>query len=132
MVLVASQHLIDGIQQVAPYHGDLVDDEQIQRAQDVNLVFREAVAVAWVTLDVLAGQVETGRQLEERVDGHATGIDGRHACRCHHDVSLLRLCPKATQEGGLACTCLACQEDVAMGILGVFEREVKFWVLYFH
>ena len=41
------------------------------------------------------------------------------------------LCPQVPQEGGLARARLAGQKDVALSILCVFVRQVKFWILHF-
>ena len=41
MVLETPQYLVDGIEQVASHHRDLVDDQHVERPHDVDLVLRE-------------------------------------------------------------------------------------------
>ncbi len=38
VVTVAAKHVVNGIEQVCPHHADLIDDDQVQRAEQLDLV----------------------------------------------------------------------------------------------
>ena len=65
-VLIASQHFVDGVKQVTANHRNLVDDEQVECAKDVDLVLRIGVfRFLFASGNILSWQVKTRRQLEE-------------------------------------------------------------------
>ena len=127
MVAVAAHHRVDGVEQVGAHHRDLVDDEQVERGQNLALLATE------VELALYLGVGHEGRegQLEERVYGHAAGIDGRHARWCHDDGALARAFHHSAQEGCLARSGLACQENAASGVLHKVPRRAQL-IVFLH
>lgn len=41
VVAETSQYRVDGVEHIAPHHRDLVDDEQVERADDLPLLLAE-------------------------------------------------------------------------------------------
>ena len=62
------------------------------------------------------------------MDGHTIGVDSCHTSRGDHDHSFLRVVSQLAQEGSLACSCFARQEDVPLGVHGVLIRQFKLLV----
>ena len=75
-------------------------------------------------LVVAAGQ-RPERELEERVERDAAGVDGGHARRCGHDHLLGQAFLQRAQEGGFARARLAGQEQVPAGVLHVVEGQIQ-------
>jgi len=63
--------------------------------------------------------------LEERVDGHAPGVDGSHTRRCHYHAALLRPLDDGAQERGLARPRLAREKDAAPRVLHEVPRLLQ-------
>lgn len=61
------------------------------------------------------------RQLEETVQGAASGVDGGDACRSQYHVFLLRGLADVFQEGRLTCSCFSRKEYGLAGILDEFQ-----------
>ena len=110
-VAVLAQHAVDGIEQVATHHGYLVDDEEVEGAQDALLLLAHLEETALAALRHHARQMDAGRELEKGVDGGTAGIDGSHARGGHHDHAFGGQFPDTTQKGGLARTGASCEED---------------------
>ena len=83
-VTETTEHGVDGIEEVGTHHTDLIDDKHVKGGDDASFGFGEVVAVA----DRRTGDVRRGRQLKERMDRHAAGIDSRHTRRGHNDHPL--------------------------------------------
>ena len=112
-VAEAPEYGVDGIEQVAAHHRDLVDDQQVERGDDAAFLLAEVE----LALDAGIGHEGRERQLEEGVDGDTAGIDGCHTCGRHNDRAFLALFYDGLQEGGLSRTCLARKEDAATCVL---------------
>ena len=91
----------------------------------------EPISTLLVSLYVLPRQIKSWCELEEGVYGHSSSIYRGYSRRSNHDIPFMCLCPQVPQEGGLARARLAGQKDVALSILCVFVRQVKFWILHF-
>ena len=128
MFTEATQHRINSIEQIGTYHGDFVDDEEVHRSDNLTLL----TAKVELALHLGSRHVGRERQLEERVDGDATRIDGRHTCGCHDYGALARLLHHRLQERCLARSCLACQKDAASRVLHEVPRRVQLAVLFHH
>ena len=126
MVAETAQHRVHGIEQVAAHHRHLVDDKQVERGNDATFLAPEVE----LALDGGIGHIGRERQLEERVDGHATGIDGGHARGCYHDESFARAFDHGLEESGLARSGLAGEENAAAGMLDKVPGCAKLVVTY--
>ena len=129
-VFVEAQHGINLVEEVGTYHGNLVNDEEVERADDVLLLLAEAVLLV-LRIERASGDIGRQGELEERVYGDPTGIDGRHARRRHHDHALGRTLLETAQKGGLARTCLARKEYVHPRALHKLPREGQLLILLF-
>ena len=96
-ILKATQHGINGIQKVTPYHTNLIDNKQVKRSNDVAFLLRYAI----LSFDYSVRNVGRERQLKERMNGHSTCIDGCNACRRNHNQALLTLLYNAFKECSL-------------------------------
>ena len=117
-----AQHAVYGIKKVGTHHRDLVDDERVDRTDDVYLLFREAELLL---LEIIVGYERRKRQLEERVDGHTFGIDGSDARRRYHHDALRRLLLQSTQKGGLSRASLTGEEEVGVRCLYYVPSELR-------
>ena len=113
MVAEAPQHVVNGIQQVGPDHGYLVDDKQVDGGNNLALVASEVEA----TLHLRPRDVGRKRQLKERMDGDATGIDGCHPRGSYDDGALAGAFYDGLEEGGLARSGFSRQKDATPRIL---------------
>lgn len=127
-VLVLTQFGIDGIEEVAAHHRYLVDDEEVEGADEVLLVL--AHLVVRLSLGRLHARDDGSEgELEEGMDGLALCVDGCHACRGEDDHSLRGEFVEFAEEGGLACACLACEEDADVCAGDVLPGEVHLVVV---
>ena len=120
-----AQHAVDGVQQVAAHHRYLVNDQQVQRRDDFPLLLAE------IKLRLNLRTRHEGRegQLEERMDGHAPRIDGRHTRRCHHDAALAAVLHHRLQERRLSRAGLTRQEDATPRVLHEVPGMTQFPIL---
>ena len=58
-----------------------------------------------------------------------SGVDGCNACWCQYYVLLLGVFTGITQEGGLARTCLARQENGLTGVLDEIQCILKLFIV---
>ena len=106
-VLKATQYRVDCIQKVAAYHTDFIDDEQVERLDDIPFLLGYTV----FSLDNGIWNVRRKGQLKERMNGHTTRIDGRNARGCNDNKPLFALFHDAFEERGLACSGLSRKEN---------------------
>ena len=129
MITISSQHGVDGIEQIASYHRDLVDNQQVERGDDTSFLLAEIK----LALNARIGHVWRKRQLKERVDGHTARIDGGYTSRRYNNRSFLTLFNNSLQKGGLACASLTCQEDTSSRVLYEIPRSAQFIICFcFH
>ena len=126
MVAEAPQHMVDGVEQVAAHHGNLVDDEQVERCDDASLLLAEVKPV----FDVGIGNKRCEWQLEERVDGDPSCIDGRHPCWRHDNGSLSGAFHNGLEEGCLSCSGLSRKEDALPGVFHQFPCDAQLAVSF--
>ena len=117
-----AQHAVYGIEKVGTHHRDLVDDERVDRTDDVYLLFGKAELLL---LEIIVGYERRKRQLEERVDGHTFGIDGSDARRRYHHDALRRLLLQSAQKGGLSRASLTGEEEVGVRCLYYVPSELR-------
>ena len=103
-VAESAHNIIYCVEQVAPHHRYLVDNQQVKSAQHLLLLFREVEPFLITRL----GNVWRQRQLEEGVDGLPTSINGGNTRRCHHHHSFRRAPFHLSEECGLARSRLSC------------------------
>ena len=72
MIAISSQHRVDGIEQIASYHRDLVDNQQVKGGNDATFLLAEIK----LAFDTRIGHIGSKGQLEEGMDSHTTRIDG--------------------------------------------------------
>ena len=125
-ITVSSQHIVDGIEQVAAHHGDLVDDQHVERADDAPFLLAKVIAV----LKCSARHIGRERQLEKAVDGHSTCVDGRHAGRCHDDDALGGMLLQRLEEGSLTRSGLSGEKDADAGVLSEFPCVAQLFVFH--
>ena len=123
VVTVAAKHVVHGIEQVCPHHADLVDHEQVKRAEQLDFVAGKAPLV--VDLPRRAGKVQPHGQLKKRMQRHTSGVNGGDTGRCGNDHPLRAFFLDLVQERGLACAGLTCEKDILAGIAHVFECEIE-------
>lgn len=46
---VLTKHGVDGVEQIAAHHTDLIDDQQVDASDDVSLEFAELIAFLFAT-----------------------------------------------------------------------------------
>ena len=117
-----AQHAVYGIEKVGTHHRYLVDDERVDRTDDVYLLFGEAELLF---LEIIVGYERRKRQLEERVDGHTFGVDGSNARRRYHHDALRRLLLQSAQKGGLSSASLTGEEEVGVRCLYYVPSELR-------
>ncbi len=129
MIAISSQHRVDGIEQIASYHRDLVDNQQVKGGNDATFLLAEIK----LAFDTRIGHIGSKGQLEEGMDSHTTRIDGGHTRRCYHYRTFLTLFYNGFQKGGLTCTSLTCQEDTSSRVFHEIPRNAQFVIcLCFH
>ena len=112
---VQAQRLVDAVHEVGPDHGDLVDDQEVQRLHHAGVAHGPE----------LPGVHEARRQAEEGVDGLAAHADRREAGGRHDGHVAGRLVPEQVQERGLAGAGAAGDEDVLVAALDEREGPVE-------
>ena len=131
---VAPQGVVDGVEEVGADHGDFIDDEELEGADDVELCFAERlVALGHLVfgdelLDV--GEIGVEGELEEGMDGDAAGVDGGDAGGCHDGVAFGTSGGNFAEEGGFACAGFPGEEDRNTGLFNVASREFYLWVSF--
>ena len=126
MVAIAAQHRVDSVKQVATYHTDFVDNQQIERADNLALLFAEVVS----TLHLHARNEGRKRQLKEAMNGDSARVDGSNACRCHNHHAFGAVAADGFEEGSLTCSGLSRQENALSGMLHEVPGLAELFVLF--
>ena len=84
---ILAKHRIYSIEQIAAHHTDFVDNEQVDTADDIALELAELIAFLFAAAKGRARHVWREGKLEERMDGHSSGVDGCNARRSKHNHS---------------------------------------------
>ena len=124
VVAEPAQHGVDGVEQVAPHHRYLVDDEQVERGDEAPFLTTVLEAVFYLSIGHIGGE----GQLEKGVDGDTAGIDGRHTGGRHHHGALAQALHHRFQKGGLAGAGLAGEEDALASVFHEVPRGAQFFV----
>ena len=112
-----TQRAVDGIHQVGVHHRDLVDDERVDRVQDL--------ARRLGLLELAVGD-QPDRQAEQRVDRLPLDVERRDTGgRAHRDL-LVRVPREVLQERRLAGAGAPRDEDVLAGVLDEPEQLLLF------
>ncbi len=125
-VFVAAQYVVHGVQEVGAHHADFVNDEQIKTLDEANFFAGKAPLSGGVA--AVFGQKEAEGQLEQRVQGHAARVDGRHAggrCNGHAFDGIFF---EVLQKSSFSCAGLAGEEDVFIGAADIVESKLELWV----
>ena len=123
-VTETSQHMVYRIKQVATHHAYLVDNQQIHRADDTAFLCTEIETL----FEGGIRNIRRQRQLEKRVDGHTSGIDGRHTRRCYDHHPFGKPFVQRLQKSRLSRSSLPRQEDADTCILHKIPCRAKFMV----
>ena len=100
------------------------------RLYNANLLFGESVLL-FLRLILRIGNKGCKRQLEERMNGSALGVDGSNTRRSHYDNALRRLLLQSAQKRSLTRTGFTGKEQVCIGCLNDVPRELRLFV-HFH
>ena len=130
---VAAQHIVHRVQKVGSDHADLVDHEQVDAANDVDLVLSEMIVVFRLSTRAEAGlgNIRREGELEERVYGHAACVHGRDSGRREHYHALRAPLLELPEEGGLPGSGLSRQKQVRARVFDEVPGEGQFGV-HFH
>ena len=120
-----AQHGVDGVEQVAPHHGNLVDDEQVERCDDAPFVTAEVE----LALDMGVGHEGTERQLKEGVDGDTASVDGGDTRWCHDDRPLARPFHHSLQKSGLSRSGFSCEKNAPARVFHKIPGSAQLCVL---
>ena len=109
----AAQHGVDGVEHIGTDHADLVDDQKAEAPHEVEFVLSELLVLrghgpgidrrafvirrgrfSWQDLSIFRDLWPEG-QLEKRVDGLSSSVDGGHACRGDHHHAFIGLVAEA-------------------------------------
>ena len=124
-VAETSQHCVYGIEQVTAHHGDLVDDEQVEGCDDAALVTAEVEFALDTGIWYEGGE----GQLEKRVDGDTTCIDGCDTCRGNDNRPLARPLHHCFQKSGFSCSCLSCEKNAPACVFHKLPGGAQFFVV---
>ena len=121
-IAVGSQDLIDGIEHIGSDHTYFVDDQKIKGTDDAYFLPRQAMGAA---LLAAAGtrDVQSKRELEKRVDRHATSVYGGDSRRRDHHQLFHPLGLNGVQERRLAAASLTSQEKTSIRIANKVESQ---------
>ena len=123
VVTIAAKHVVHGIEQICPHHADLVDDDQVQRPEQLYFVAGKTPLV--VDLPRPSREMQAKRQLKKRMQCHAPGVDGGDTSRCGNDHPLGAFFLDLAQERCLARAGLACEKNILACVAYVFECELE-------
>ena len=128
---VDAQHLVDEVDDIGTYHRDLVDDDELDLADEFALgsrVLQGLLDMAVAVARVVGQQGEEG-QTEEAVEGGASGIDGSDTRRREDDMLLLRVLGHVAEERRLTRPCLSREKERATGIVDDLEGVLPLLVI---
>ena len=123
---ITTQHVIDGVQQIGSNHADFINDEQFKSFNEIDLVAGKTTASFFSPCR--ARNVQTKRQLKERMQRHAACVDRGYSCGCRYDHSFESFRLDLVKECRFPGSGLARKEDVPVGIPHVIECEIQFGV----
>ena len=115
--------VVHGIEQVCPHHADLIDDEQVKGAKQLDFVARKTPLA--INLPRRSGKVQSQGQLKKRCSVMppaliaATPVGAVTIIRL--ELSSLIWCEKR----GVACAGLAGEKNILACIAHVFECEIE-------
>ena len=128
---ILAKHRIYSIEQIAAHHTDFVDNEQVDTADDIALELAELIAFLFAAAKGRARHVWREGKLEERMDGHSSGVDGCNARRSKHNHSFGRQFFQSLEEGRLTCARLSGKEEVGICLFYDIPCQDGFFV-HFH
>ena len=128
---VLAKHRVDGVEQIAAHHTDFIDDQQVDASDDVSLEFAELIAFLFATSEGCTRNVRRKRKLEERMNGHSSGVDGGNACRGKHHHSFRRQFFQVLEKGRLTCARLSGKEEISTCLFYDVPCQDGFFV-HFH
>jgi len=115
-----AEYLIDGVQQVGPDHADFINDQEVEAADDVDLVSVEPVDQSLIRrpcrLTMSFQHLRPKGELKERMNGHTASIDSGHPCGSCDDHSFGVFGLEVVQERGFPCTGFAGQKQVGFRV----------------
>ncbi len=118
----AAQGVVDGVEQVGADHRHLVDHQQVEPADDLQLILAESHLLTFASHP---GHERSEVELEERVQRHAAGVDGgdSRGGGHHHALAARRL--QVAQECGLSRAGASGQEEAPARLLDNSAGEVE-------
>ena len=122
----ATEHRIDGVENVGTHHTNLVDNEQVERSHYLSFLF----AVFKARFHHTFGHERGKRKLKKRVNGYTTSIYGSHSRRCYHYHSLCAVLLNGTQKSCFSCTSLSCKKDTDACVFYKVPRVLQFCILF--
>ena len=128
---ILAQYGVYGIEQIAAHHTDFIDYQQVNTADDITLEFAELIAFLFAPTESCTRNVRREWKLEERMNGHSSGIDGSDACRSQHYHSFRRQFFQLLEEGCLTRTRLSRQEEVGTRLFYDIPCQDGFFI-HFH
>ena len=131
MLAVSPEHGIDGIEQIAPHHTDFVYHQEVDRADDFALQGAKLIFFLLITSEGSAWEIRRQGQLEERMNRHATRIDGSDTGWSQHHHSFRRLLLELFQESSLSCSRFTCKKQVSTCFFNNVPCQDGFFV-HFH
>ena len=121
-----AQHGIHSVQQVAAHHRNLINDNHIERSN--NLSFLLAKVKHRVHLS--ARKIRRQWKLEERMNSNAACIYGSHTSRSKHNSLLATLFHHRAQECCFTSPRFSCQENATPSILYKVPCLTKLYILF--
>ena len=123
----ATERSIHAVQEVGTHHGDFVDDDEIERTNQLALSIGKSELLIGKSA---SGDVHAEGQLEKGVNGHSSSIDGSDARGREHHHALVRLFAKLTQKCRLSGASATREKEVGMGVLYNFVRQVALYICH--
>ena len=120
---VATQHTVHAIEQIRPYHADLVDNQQVKAFDDILFFLTEPV-LAGVGLATRDERPE--RHLKKRVESYPAGVDCRNPGGCGDYQPFVALFFNGLQKRGLTGASLTGEKNRAVGVLDKFFSQLQF------
>ena len=113
-VSVLSKNRIDSIKQICPHHRNLVDNHEVNRANESQFLPAESIALIVTILSTR--NLRTEWQLKEGMNCHALCIDSGNTRRSHHYHTFRHFPTQLTKESRLTCSRLTRQEQMRISI----------------
>ena len=126
-VAITAQSGVDTVEQVGTHHRDLVDDDEIEAANEPLLAVGHAKLVG---AKLHAGNEGGKGQLQERMDGDSAGVDGGNARGGEHHHAFVHLFANLSQKGGFTGAGSSGEKEVGVGILDDLARQIAFGIFH--